>query len=305
MERKKSKDVLEKILLEEKIVILDGATGTYLSQLGFTGITPELACLSHPELVLKLHQDYVDSGARIILTNTFGANCFRLEKKGLLDKLGKLNSKAAQLAGQVKKQNSRILIAGDMGPTGELMEPWGKLSSQKACACFQQQAEILVENGVDFLLLETFSDLTEAALAYETVKKICSLPVVLSFSLTPGKQYRTMMGQSLTELTAWAEKEKLSVLGFNCGLGSAEMVEVASQVKKLTSLALWFKPNAGLPLLQEGKVIYPEKPEEFASHCLQIVAGGDCFIGGCCGTNPNYLSVLSRQVKSFRTMPVL
>ncbi|HOL66244.1 MAG TPA: homocysteine S-methyltransferase family protein, partial [bacterium] len=283
-------------LARRKPVLLDGATGTYLSRLGFNGLTPELACLTRPELVEKVHQDYVAAGARIILTNTFGANHLALGRKGLAGELERLNVAAVALAKGVKKKAPYILVAGDMGPAGELLEPFGSARPEKLLACFRQQARILSEEGVDFFLLETFSDVAEAALACQAVREVSSLPLVVSFTLQAGKQYRTMMGQSLRELASWAEKENLAALGFNCGLGSSQMVEVALQTSRLTSLALWFKPNAGLPVLQQGKTVYPETPEEFSSNCLKIVAAGACFLGGCCGTGPEHIKFLAGQL---------
>ncbi|MCM8768410.1 MAG: homocysteine S-methyltransferase family protein [Candidatus Omnitrophica bacterium] len=284
---------MERALTLRKTILLDGATGTYLARLGFQGMTPELACLSHPELVEKVYQDYATAGAWVILTNTFGANAFRLTKKGLADQLEKINTIASQLANQVKQRYNHLLIAGDIGPTGELIEPLGSLKADQARKCFRQQAEILAKCGVDFLLLETFSDLNEAVLAWEAIRDISSRAVVVSFSLSQGRDYRTMMGQSLSEIISWAEKAELPALGFNCGLGSSQMSELASQVKKMTKIPLWFKPNAGLPVLKEGKTVYPETPEEFAANCQRIVTSGASFIGGCCGTGPEHIAALA------------
>jgi len=154
----------------KKVVLLDGAMGTYLEKKGYKGITPEYGCIEVPELIEEIHTEYVKNGAEIILTNTFGANKLRLSKKKLEDKLEEINSKATEIAKRVKEKFKHVKIAGDIGPTGELIYPYGNLEKEKAGEVFIEQGKILEKNGVDFLLLETFQDLEELKIAYYYLK---------------------------------------------------------------------------------------------------------------------------------------
>ena len=279
----------------KKVVLLDGAMGTYLEKKGYKGITPEYGCIEVPELIEEIHTEYVKNGAEIILTNTFGANKLRLSKKKLEDKLEEINSKATEIAKRVKEKFKHVKIAGDIGPTGELIYPYGNLEKEKAGEVFGEQGKILEKNGVDFLLLETFQDLEELKIAYYYLKEKTSLPIIPCLTFNKGKEYRTLMGQRVEDFVKWAEEEKIEVIGTNCGIGSAQMKEVVKEFRNLTEKPLWVKPNAGMPEIISGRVVYPETVEEFGKNCMEMSETVD-FIGGCCGTTPEYIRFIKENL---------
>ncbi len=279
-----------------KVVVTDGAMGTYLEHLSYKGQTPELAVIESPYLVKKIHTEYIEAGAQVILTDTFGGNRLRLSKKKIGEMIKEINSKAAEIASDVRKNYHDILVAGDIGPTGEILEPYGDLTKNDAEKVFVEQAEILQEGGVDFILLETFQDLEELKSAFYSIREKLNLFVLPCISLNPGVEFRTLMGQKIEDIVGFAEKEKTGVLGINCGIKSREMVKVVQNVRKITDVPLWIKPNAGVPELSGGKVIYPETKEEFTDNCIEMVNLGISFIGGCCGSTPEYIALLKAKL---------
>jgi len=260
---------LTDLIKERKVIILDGAMGTYISSLSFKEKTPEIANLIKPELVKRIHTEYVEAGADIILTNTFGANRARLSVKGLVDKIEQINKKGVEIAKEIKSKFPGILIAGDIGPSGDFLEPYGNLKKEDAERIYIEQGEILKKSGVDFIVLETFSDLAELKIAYNSIKERVDIPVVPCITFTSGN-YRTIMGQEIKDVVMWAEKENVKIIGINCGMGSNEMKEVVKEVEN-RDIVLWVKPNAGIPELSEGKIIYPESPEQFVENCIEMV----------------------------------
>lgn len=281
----------ENIIKEKRIIVTDGSMGTYLEISGYKGKTPELAVIEKPDLIRKIHSEYIEAGAMIILTDTFGANRIRLEKKGLAESLVRINSGAVKIAREVRG-NRDVFIAGDIGPTGELLEPYGNLVPEEAGKIFLEQAEVLIKEGSDFILLETFQDLEELKIAFHTIKEKMDVFVLPSITLTSGDNPRTLMGQSLEDMLKFAEKEKIEVIGINCGVSSGEMVKIVKRFREISDMPLWIKPNAGQPVLVDGKVVYPEGIEEFVSNCMEMVKSGVKFIGGCCGTTPDYIRSL-------------
>ncbi|MDD3726151.1 MAG: homocysteine S-methyltransferase family protein [Candidatus Ratteibacteria bacterium] len=282
---------LQKIIQKTGVVITDGSMGTYLEKLGYRGKTPELAVIEQPDLIKKIHTEYIESGAEVILTDTFGANRIQIAKKGLAEELFHINSNAVKVALNAKGEKD-VAIAGDIGPIGELLEPYGNLTHKEAGDTFLQQAEILTKSGVDFILLETFQDIEEMKVAFYSIKEKIDVFILPSITFTSGDSPKTLMGQGLEEIVKFAEREGIDVLGINCGVSSREMIKIVKQLRGLTDITLWAKPNAGQPHLLNGKVIYPEGIDEFANNCIEMVRGGVKFIGGCCGTNPDYIRAL-------------
>jgi len=279
----------------KKITLLDGAMGTYLEKKGYKGITPELACVESPDLIEQIHREYVESGAEIILTNTFGANRYRLGKKNIADKFELINKKAIEIAEKVKREKN-IQIAGDIGPSGELLYPYGTMKEKDCEELFLNQGKFY-SGKVDIIVLETFTDLSELKIAYSSLKKISSVPVVPCLSFQIGKEYRTMMGNRIEDYVDWAEKENVEFIGTNCGVGSEQMKEIVERIGKLTDKQLWVKPNAGIPQLLNNKVIYPESKEEFVENCIYMCENFNVkFIGGCCGTEPSYIKLLREKL---------
>ncbi|MCM8760175.1 MAG: homocysteine S-methyltransferase family protein [Candidatus Omnitrophica bacterium] len=287
--------ILKEIMENNKVVLTDGSMGTYLEVLGYRGKTPELAVVEKPEMVQQIHTEYIEAGAQVILTDTFGANEIRLARKEIGEKMVDINLKAVEIAINAKGRKD-VSVAGDIGPTGELLEPYGNLIRKKAGEIFLKQAEILIKGGVDFILLETFQDLEEVKIAFYSIKEKLSCFVLPSITLTSSDKPKTLMGQGLEEIVKFVEKEKVGTLGINCGISSAEMVKVVKKLKGMTEVPLWIKPNAGQPHLVKGRVIYPESAEEFVKSCLEMVRDGVKFIGGCCGTTPEYIKLLKAKI---------
>ena len=279
-----------------KTFISDGATGTNLQAQGLTpGEPPESWLLTKPEQIIKLHTDFIDAGADIILTNTFGATSIRLKQSNLGDRTKEINAKAVQCAKQAV--NGRpIYIAGSIGPTGEMLKPLGSLEEEDAETTFAEQARLLVEAGVDLVVIETQFDMTEAKIAVSAVRSISDIPVVCSFSFDRG--YRTMMGvkpeQMAKELTAL----DIDLIGINCGRSIEDNFGVLQEVQANTPLPIWFKPNAGLPALDDdGKSVYDLTPQHMASHVQEWINTGARVVGGCCGTSPEHLEQIARAAK--------
>ncbi len=284
------------LIKESGTVVLDGSMGAYLAGLGYKGFTPELAVIDSPELVKRVHTEYIEAGARVILTDTFGANTLRLAKKGVEGKMAEINSKAVKIAADVRKSYPHVFIAGDMGPTGELLEPYGSLTAKEAEKAFIEQAQILKDSGADFILLETFQDLEELKIAVRSIRKKLNIVLLPSITLNAGTEYRTLMGQRIEDMADFASNKNIDVLGFNCGLGSRDMVNVVRKIRQLTGIPLWLKPNAGIPQVLGGNTVYPETPEEFAGNCAEMVKDGVKFIGGCCGTTPAHIALLKKKL---------
>ena len=288
---------LKELLAEKKVVVTDGATGTWLAEKGELGPgqPPELLNLSNPEAIRKAHQEYLEAGSEIILTNTFGANPFKLARLNLAEKAEEINRQAVLLARKARG-NTRALIAGDIGPSGELLAPLGNLSAEKLASGYQKVVSVLADSGVDLFLLETFSSIKEAEIIAETVSKTSSLPIIVSLTFAIGKRGpRTLMGES-PEDAARAFGNSIFSLGTNCGGTSRETITIISALKKQTALPLWAKPNAGRPRISEGKTVFPENPEETAIMAKKLADAGAKFIGGCCGTTPAHIKAIKNHL---------
>lgn len=289
---------IRELIKSKSIVLTDGSMGTYLEQLGYKGKTPELAVFESPELVKRVHREYIEAGAQIILTDTFGANNLRLFRKKIEGKFGEINAMAVQIASDVRTLYDKVLIAGDIGPTGEILEPYGNLTKKEAGRVFSAQSKVLCKSGVDFILLETFQDLEELKTAFYSIREKTDVFVLPSITLNTGIEYRTLMGQKIEDVVEFIERENIGIMGVNCGIKSKEMLNVVRRIRKISSsIALWIKPNAGIPEISAGNMVYPETKEEFTDNCMEIVRYGVNFIGGCCGTTPEYIKLLKKKVK--------
>jgi len=289
-----------KFFENKNFVILDGAMGTYLEKIGFKGITPEIANIEKREVVERIHYEYCESGAEIILTNTFGANRNILRKKKLEEKFEEIIKEGFSAAFKIKNEFKNVLIAGDIGPTGELLFPYGNIKPEEVEKIFYEVGKIFEDTGVDFLVLETFQDLEELKIAYNTLKEKTSFFVVPCLTFNPGKDYRTLMGQKIEDYIKWTHDNKISIVGSNCGLNSEQMVEFVRIIRDLTEKDLWIKPNSGKPVIKNGKIEYEENIEKFVENCFKMVKSGVKFIGGCCGTTPLYIKNLKIKLNETR-----
>jgi 5-methyltetrahydrofolate--homocysteine methyltransferase len=279
-------------------ILADGAMGTMLFEAGLTsGDSPERWNVERPEVIRAVHRAYRDAGSRILLTNTFGGNRFRLALHGLDTRVAELNEAAARLAGEVARVGgSDAVVAGDIGPSGGILAPLGDLERDDAVKGFVEQAAALHAGGVDVFWIETMSALEEVEAALEGVRQAApGLPVVVTMSFdTHG---HTMMGvspeQAAKELTALGA----AAVGGNCGLGPAELLPaMVAMHAAAPDAVLVAKPNAGLPVLEDGKAVYRGSPAEMADYARRLVATGVCIVGGCCGSAPAHLRAMAQAL---------
>jgi len=280
--------------IDERVLVCDGAMGTQLYAKGvFINRCFESLNLSHPEMVGSVHAEYIRAGADIIETNTFGANRIKLRSFGLSEKVAAINEAGARLAR--KAANGRAYVAGAIGPLGIRVEPWGRTGVDEAEQYFSEQAAALLDGGVDVFMLETFRDLNEIGAAIRAVRKLCDLPVIAQMTTeedgnsldgTPPEQF----APKLLELGA-------SVVGVNCSVGPAPMLESIERLSAVTGARLSALPNAGKPRDIEGRNIYLSSPEYMASYARRFVANGVRLVGGCCGTTPEHIKQIKLAVK--------
>jgi 5-methyltetrahydrofolate--homocysteine methyltransferase len=291
-----SKRFLER-LQGDQTIVLDGATGTNLQRRGLPGGTPsDLWVMDRPEEVVQLHHDFLDAGADILLTDTFGSSQLHLERIGLGDRFETTNRQAVELLRQAIG-NSDALIAGSMGPLGEMLQPYGTLEEAAAEQAYAGQARVLSEAGVDLLVIETQFDLNEARAAVRGARSVTDIPIVCSFSYDRGT--RTMMGVRPAQMAGELANMGVTALGINCGRSLEDNLKALQELRQATTLPIWFKPNAGLPHTDEqGRLVYDVTPEMMAAQVSQWIAAGARLIGGCCGTSPEHLKAIAAAVRA-------
>jgi len=277
--------------LEQGILLADGAMGTQLYARGvpFDQCFDELN-LTAPELVRGIHLDYLESGAELIETNTFGANRFKLTGHGLADRLEEINRAGARVAREAVDVTGRaVFVAGSMGPIGRPMAPLGALTPEEVRETFAEQAGALAAGGVDVLILETFTDLAELVEAVRGVRSVASLPLIAQMTFT--QEGKTLLGHGPREIVEALERLGVEVVGANCSVGSQGILEVMAQMAAASRTArLSAMPNAGFPSYVGGRYIYVSTPEYMAGHALRLAALGVRIIGGCCGTTPEHIA---------------
>jgi 5-methyltetrahydrofolate--homocysteine methyltransferase len=286
-------------LLEQKqTLVLDGATGTNLQKRGLpVGTAPETWLFDNPIGISQLYSDFVTAGSDIILTCTFGGNRTRLAHANLAEKIVEGNQTAVQLAKEVIKDKN-VLIAGSLGPTGEMMQPFGTMSEEQVFEIYAEQAKILLNAGVDLLVIETQFDLTEAQAAVRAVRSLDSeIALVCSFSYDRG--VRTMMGVKPAQMAEIFNEMAVDALGINCGKSLDDNLAVLKTLKENTSKPIWFKPNAGLPTANpDGSTSYDVSPQMMGDQAKTWIAEGARLVGGCCGTSPEHLAEIATKVRS-------
>ena len=282
--------------LKQSPILCDGATGTLLYAKGiFINRCYDELNLSQPDLIRDLHHEYLQAGAEIIETNTFGGNSFRLGRHSIENKVAEINLAGARLAREAAKSFD-VWVAGSVGPLGVRIEPLGKTSFDEARAAFRQQIEALVEGGVDVLMLETFGyveELHQAILAARDVNP--KIPLVAQ--VTIDEDGNCLDGSTPESFTPRIEAWGVDVIGCNCSVGPVAMLDVIERVRGLTSLPLAAQPNAGMPRSVEGRNIYLCSPEYMASYARKFVAAGVRLVGGCCGTTPDHIRVMKSALR--------
>ena len=276
-------------------VIADGATGTNLFQVGLeTGYPPELWNVEQPEKIRQLHQSFVDAGSDLILTNSFGGTGFRLKLHQSETRVYELNKAAAMLArGIADNAGRRVIVAGSIGPTGELFAPLGALDRDSAIAAFTEQAEALADGGADVLWIETMSALEEVEAA-TAAAKTTGLPVMATMTFdTAGC---SMMGILPADYAQFAVEHGLHGYGANCGIGPAELMDAVLGIKKDNAPFLIAKGNCGIPFYQDGAIHYHGTPELMAEYAVLARDAGVKIIGGCCGTSPEHVAAMHKAL---------
>jgi len=278
------------------IQLLDGGWGTQLQQRGLeTGQHPDLWNITHPEKVAEVAVAYVAAGSNIILTNTFGATRFTLEKHSAADKVAEINRKGVEIS--KRAANGKAKVFASIGPTG-IMLMMGTVSSDDIYAAFREQAEAIDEAKPDGIVVETMSDVAEAVLAVRAAKTT-GLPVAVCMVFDSGKNKdRTMMGTTPEQAVEQLVAAGADIVGSNCGQGIDGFIPICQRMRAVTTLPLWMKANAGLPEIVEGQTVYRQSPAIFAAKALELVAAGANYVGGCCGTSPEFIAALRKALDS-------
>jgi homocysteine S-methyltransferase len=283
--------------LHERPLLGDGAMGTMLYARG----VPLDACfdvlnVNEPKVVQGIHAEYIQAGADWIETNTFGANRFKLAVHGLASRVREINLRGAKLARDVRETMGRdVFVAGSMGPLGKYLAPLGSITPEEARAAFLEQAEGLLEGGVDAFVVETFSDLTEIRLAVEAVRAITDLPIITQVAFT--QDLVTFLGHTPTEVVRTLRSLPVQVIGANCSVGSSTLYDVLEQMlPEAGGLSLAIQPNAGLPSRIGERLIYISSPAYMADYAARMIAAGARMVGGCCGTNAEHIRAMREAV---------
>lgn len=287
------------LLSDKRAIFSDGAMGTLLSQRLPAGMSClDSANLSHPQVIESVHRDYIHAGADMIQTNTFGANRFKLAQYGLEDRLEEINSAGVKIArSAVATNDGGVLIAGDIGPLGVRIAPFGRVQLPEAHDAFRQQAEALIKAGVDLIIIETMTDLyetVEAVLAVHEVEP--QLPVIASMTFT--RDNRTLLGDPPAKVAQRLRDAGAQVIGVNCSGGPNQILNILRQMRRVLPDALFsVMPNAGWPEQVEGRIMYPAAPEYFGTYALSFWQSGASIIGGCCGTTPAHIAAMAQAFK--------
>lgn len=276
-----------------KTLLADGATGTLLQTMGLpVGDAPELWTIRRPDAIRELARLYAAAGSDLVYTNTFGAGRVHLRRCGLEDKLIHLNHRAVSLAREgVRDAGETAFVIGSIGPTGEMIEPYGEFSPDEARRSFAEQATLLVEAGVDALVCETFTDLTEALLAVAAARAQTELPVLASMAFD--QSGRTMMGVTPADAVAQLSDAGASAVGANCSVGPDGLEQtIRAMHTARPAVRLLAKPNAGLPEVVAGRALYKVAPATLADFARRMQELGVAVVGGCCGTTPEHVRAM-------------
>jgi methionine synthase I (cobalamin-dependent)/5,10-methylenetetrahydrofolate reductase len=288
-------DNFRDILESDHITVFDGAVGTMLYAKGvYINRSYDELNLTSPELVLSVHEEYVRAGAEVIETNTFGATAHNLQQYGLDGSLRQINIAAARIAREAGA--GRCYVAGAVGPLGLRIEPYGPTSFNEAKEMFKEQVSALLEGGVDLFVLETFSDISEIHQAIAAVRELCDLPIVAQMTIQ--MDGNTIFGTTPEVFTTRLDEWGADVIGLNCGVGPAILLPAVEKMRTVTRRKLSAQPNAGLPRDVQGRQFYMCSPEYMAKYAKRLINAGVKFIGGCCGTTPAHIKLISNAVRA-------
>src|SRR5918911_1446143 len=288
-------DDFREFLAGDQITVFDGAMGTMLYSKGiYINRSYDELNLTNPDLVREVHEEYVRAGAEIIETNTYGASAHKLQQYGLEGSLRLINIAAARIAREAAGE--RVFVAGAVGPLGLRIEPYGPTSFDEAKEMFKDQVTALLDGGVDLFVLETFSDISEMRQAIRAVKELCDLPIVAQMTILPDGN--TSFGTTPEVFTARLDEWGVDIIGLNCGVGPAIVLSAIEKMRSATRKSLSAQPNAGLPRDVQGRQFYMCSPEYMAKYAKRLIQAGVKFIGGCCGTTPAHIKLISDAVRA-------
>ncbi len=280
-------------------ILADGAMGTLLNQRGVKFEECfDLLNLQKPNLVADIHREYVEAGAQIILTNTFGANRYKLAQHGLEGQVSHLNKAAVDIARQVISSfSNQVLVAGDVGPLGVRLAPFGRVQPEQARAAFREQIEALVAAGVDFIVIETMADLYEVREAVLAAREIDpEVPVVASVTFT--RDDRTLLGDDPIRVAQSIYESGADVIGINCSGGPNQLLRILKQMRSAVPEGrYWVKPNAGWPERMGDRIMYPAAPDYFGDYAVAFWEAGAAVVGGCCGTTPEHIAAMNKKLQ--------
>ena len=284
-------------LLSSQTLLADGAMGTMLHArgVGFDKCFDELN-ITNPAAVAEIHREYIEAGAQLIITNTFGANRFKLGKHGLQDDVREINHKGVELAKRVVAASFKeVLVAGDVGPLGVRIAPYGRVQLEEAREAFAEQIQALTDGGADLIVIETMTDLYEVREAIKAARQVCDLPVVASVTFT--RDDRTLLGDDPSKVARTLKDSGADVIGVNCSGGPAQLLRILKQMcLAVPDGRFWVKPNAGWPEQVGGRIMYPADAEYFGDYAISFRHAGACIVGGCCGTTPQHIATMRRAL---------
>jgi homocysteine S-methyltransferase len=283
------------VLQEDRVLVVDGAMGTMLYQKGvFINRSYDALNLQDPDVVREVHRDYVRAGAELVETNTFGATRPHLEPHGLADKVGLINRRAAEIAREAVGEDRYVV--GAIGPLGIRLEPYGPTSEEEARALFAEAVEGLIAGGVDGFVLETFSDLREMHQAMQAVRARSTLPIISQMTIQ--EDGRTTYGSLPADIARTLDRWGADVIGLNCSVGPAPMLEAIEQMALVTTRKLAAQPNAGMPREVDGRKMYMSSPDYMAKYTKRLIQAGVRIIGGCCGTTPEHIRQMADAARA-------
>ena len=284
-------------LQKNEVLVCDGAMGTMLYSKGiYINRCFDELNIVNPSIVQSIIKTYVESGADIIETNTFGANRIKLSPHGLDNKLNEINYSGVKIAREVAE--GKAFVAGSIGPLGRPMEPIGSILKEEAINVFREQAIPLYEGGVDLFILETFNDLLMMKLAISAVREVCDKPIIASMSFSEDK--KTIFGHTPAQVAQQLDQMDIDVIGVNCSTGPQPMLAVIEEVADATSKKLAASPNAGSPRMIDGRLFYMASPEYFAEYAKRFIQTGVAIVGGCCGTTDEHIRAIKSAVKALQ-----
>ena len=280
-----------------KVLLSDGGWGTYLYAKGLQmGDCPELWNDTHRNDVLEIAKTYIDAGADMIETNSFGGSKIKLSQYNLEDKTYELNKLAAEISREAAGESKYVI--GSVGPTGKFLLT-GEVTEEELYDSFKIQIEGLRDGGVDAICIETFYDTLEAEIAIKAAKENSDLEIITTFTfeIAIDGTYNTMMGITPTQMAEKLTEAKVDIFGTNCGNGFEGMIEIVKEIRKANSeMPILVHANAGLPIEADGKLVYPDSPERMAELTPQLIEAGANIIGGCCGTSPEHISAIRKVI---------